>query len=398
MTQRHATTAAAQTAFTRADFLRLMGLSGAAAGLSGALAGCGPVGAETGSVRVGYLPITDATPLLLAHANGLYADEGLEAPTPRLFRGWSELAEAFLARRIDVAHVLMPMAVWMRFAEDFPVKLVAWGHVDGSALTVGRGVNALGDLAGQTVAIPFWYSVHNLVLQLLLRKQGLRPILRGEPSATEGTVRLTVMAPPDMPPALANGAIAGYIVAEPFNAAAEVQGIGRVQRFTGDVWFEHACCVVVTHEENVERHPGWVQSVVNAVAKAQVFARENRGEAARRLADGYLPQPLPAVERAFSHYHGEEYAGSGALEHPDWGNRRIDFQPFPFASYTEELVRLFRETEVEGDTGFLGRLDPARAHEDLVSDGFAREAIKAAGGASRFGISESLSRSERISP
>lgn len=268
-------------------------------------------------MRVGYLPITDATPLLLAHGMGLYEEEGLKAPSPRLFRGWSELAEAFLSRKVDVVHLLMPAAVWMRFAENFPVKLVAWGHVDGSALTVGQDIGGLEDLAGTTVAVPFWYSIHNLVAQLLLRRAGLTPILKGDPSRPEGTVKLTVMSPPDMPPALANGEISGYIVAEPFNAAAEVEGIGHIQRFTGDAWFEHACCVVMVHEDAVEERPEWVQSVVNAVAKAQVFARENREETARMLSDentGYLPQPFPAVRRSLKVYDTEQYIDSGAIE------------------------------------------------------------------------------------
>lgn len=38
-------------------------------------------------VRIGYLPITDATPLLVAHAKGYFADEGLEAEKPTLIRG-----------------------------------------------------------------------------------------------------------------------------------------------------------------------------------------------------------------------------------------------------------------------------------------------------------------------
>ena len=51
-----------------------------------------------------------------------------------------------------------------------------------------------------------------------------------------------------MVPALAAHHIAGYIVAEPFNATAETLGIGKILRFTGDVWKDHACCVVFMHE------------------------------------------------------------------------------------------------------------------------------------------------------
>src|SRR5690606_39893108 len=70
--------------------------------------------------------------------------------------------------------------------------------------------------------------------------------------------------------------IAGYIVAEPFNALAENLNIGRVQRFTGDVWRNHACCVVFMHEHDLNGRPEWSQKVVNAIVKAQLWTREDR--------------------------------------------------------------------------------------------------------------------------
>ncbi|MBM4419128.1 MAG: ABC transporter substrate-binding protein [Chloroflexi bacterium] len=401
---------------SRREFLRMIGFGSAAAT---ALAACAPVAPATTPIpasapaaptapavssgpaeaRIGYLPITDAAPLLLAHARGLYAEAGLQVQKPTLLRSWAQVVEAFQARQVDVVHVLMPMAVWMRFGQNFPVKLVAWDHTDGSALTVANNINSLDDLAGKTVAVPFWYSIHNLVLQLLLRKANLKPILKGDPSAADRTIKLVVMAPADMPPAIGNGSIAGYIVADPFNAVAEVNKVGKVHRFTGDIWLNHACCVVVMHEDDTVRRPDWAQKIVTSVARAQIYARENRAEAAKLLSKeggDYLPQPLPVIARAMTHYDLAEYGASGAVKHPDWKNHRIDFQPFPFPSYTEELVRLLKETEVEGDVGFLKGLDPAAAHATLVDDRFAREAIRVVGGPAKFGIAESLSRSERI--
>ncbi|MBI3970930.1 MAG: ABC transporter substrate-binding protein [Chloroflexi bacterium] len=379
------------------------GTGSAAQGGAGGAGGAGGTSgkSENMTLRVGYLPITDATPLLVAHGKGMYAAEGLEAPKPTLFRGWSQLAEAFQARQVDVVHILMPTAVWMRFGQNFAVKLVAWNHTDGSALTVANKINKLEDIAGTTVAVPFWYSIHNLVLQLLMRKAGLRPITRGEPSAADKTVKLVVMAPPDMPPAIANGSISGYIVADPFNAVAEVNQVGKILRFTGDAWLNHACCVVIMHEDDTVNRPKWAQAVVNAVAKAQLFSRENRSETAKLLAKGgaeYLPQPVEVVDRALSYYDRNIYKASGAIVHPNWSNNRIDFQPFPFPSYTEELVKLLKDTVVEGDNAFLKTLDPKQAHAKLIDDRFARAAIKAAGGAAKFGIPESLSRTEQIAP
>ena len=395
---------------TRRNFLRLASV-GALGLAAAALIGCGDdddeassaVGAagelESTQLRVGYLPITDASPLLLAHGKGFYEEEGLDAERPTLFRGWSPLAEAFQAKQVDVVHILMPMAIWLRFSQEFPLKLVAWNHNGGSALTTRFEINSVEELAGTTVAVPFWYSIHNTVLQMMLREAGLTAITEGDADTSKGEVKLIVMSPPDMPPALSNDSIQGYIVADPFNAVAEVNKVGKVLRFVPDVWLDHACCVVVMHQDDVEQKPKWAQAVVNSIAKAQVFARNNRAEAATILStdgEGYLPQPLPAIERALTHYDLDEYTPSGAITHPDWDTQRIDFQPFPFQSYTEELVRQMRQTVVEGDNSFLQDLDPTRVHEELIHDEFARNAIDLVGGASAFDIPESLTRDERI--
>jgi NitT/TauT family transport system substrate-binding protein len=339
-------------------------------------------------VKVGYLPITDASALVLAHARDHFAEQGLDAE-PVLFRGWSQIAEAFMARQVNVAHLLMPMTVWMRYGLRFPVKVVAWAHMNGSALTVSQRVKTLGDLAGTTVAVPFWYSIHNVVLQQVLAKSGVTPLLPAD-SAGAG-VKLVVMAPPDMPTALANGAIDGYIVAEPFNAAGELLANGKILRFTGDVWKDHACCVVVMHEDDVAARPQWARKVLTAIVKAQRWAHENPGEAAQVLSKdgkGYIALGAPVVRRAMTHYDFAEYGpqGTNAIRHPEWNAKRLAYQPFPYPSYTAELVRRLKSTRVEGDRAFLESLDPGHAARDLVDERAVRAAYEAAGGPQAFGI------------
>ena len=108
-------------------------------------------------------------------------------------------------------------------------------------------------------------------------------------------------------------------------------------------------------ELGVARQPARVREVVHGdepVETARLLS--NAGE-------GYLPQPQPAIERALTHYDHDEYAASGAVRHPDWGNGRIGFQPFPFPSYTEELVRRLADTAVEGDRLYETRQAAAKA-------------------------------------
>ncbi|PAJ86370.1 ABC transporter substrate-binding protein [Burkholderia ubonensis] len=234
-------------------------------------------------VRIGYLPITDATPLLVAHNNGYFDAAGIQAEKPTLLRSWAQLVEAFLSGQVNVVHLLSPMTVWARYGSKAPAKVVAWNHVNGSALTVSPDVNTVANLGGKTVAVPFWYSIHNVVLQDMLRAQGLIPVLKHSGSPGPREVNLVVMAPSDMPPALASKKIAGYIVAEPFNAAAEQLNVGKILRFTGDVWRNHACCVIFMHEQDLTQRAAWSQKVVDAIVKAQLWTRANPQEAAKLL-------------------------------------------------------------------------------------------------------------------
>lgn len=350
-------------------------------------------------VKVGYLPITDATPLLIAHANGLFEAEGLKAEKPTLFRSWAQISEAFIAGQVNVVHLLSPVTIWLRYGKKFPAKIVAWNHTNGSAITSLPEIKSVSDFAGKTVGIPFWYSIHNIVLQQLLANAGLKVDAGTTGKIAEDAVRLSVLPPPDMVAALANKSIAGYTVAEPFNAAAEKLNIGRILRFTGDVWRDHACCVVLMKEEDIAQNREWSQRVVNAVVKAQQWILPNRTETAKILSKesgrGYTPHTEAALDRVLNDREVEQYVKSGAIVHPEWQEPRIGFQPYPFPSYTEELVRILQKTKVEGDNAFLSSLDPAFVANDLVDESLIRTALGEVGGPATFGI-ESFTRSEEI--
>ncbi|MCR2581772.1 ABC transporter substrate-binding protein, partial [Salmonella enterica] len=76
-------------------------------------------------------------------------------------------------------------------------------------------------------------------------------------------------------------------------------GVGKVLRFTGDIWRNHACCVVFMHERDLQQRPEWSQKVVDAIVQAQLWIRDNREETARLLSkegiNRYTPHGLPAL-------------------------------------------------------------------------------------------------------
>ncbi|HEY7802939.1 MAG TPA: ABC transporter substrate-binding protein [Orrella sp.] len=387
---------------TRRDMLKLAGLftvGGAAPLLSAFNAQAQPD--ANAPVRIGYLPITDAAPLLIAHHQGFFEQAGIQADKPRLFRSWSQLVEAFISGQVDVVHLLSPMTLWARYGSQVPAKIVAWNHINGSALTVRPEINKISDLGGLRVAIPFWYSIHNVVLQDLLRQNGLTPVTNGGELASD-EVELVVMAPSDMLPALANNSIAAYIVAEPFNAAAEIMGVGKVLRFTGDVWRDHACCTVFMHERDLQNRPQWSQSVVTGIVRAQQWIAENRAATADILAresgNRYTPHNQPVLAKVLldDQSNAGSYLASGAVTHPDWQQHRIGFQPYPYPSYTEALVTKLKATTVQGNSAFLDDLDPSFAAQDLVDDRFVKQAIEALGGPNAFGLTANYTRTEEI--
>jgi NitT/TauT family transport system substrate-binding protein len=378
---------------TRREFLRALA-AGAVSALGTSFGAASAYSREKDeTLRVGYLPITDATPLLIAHAMGYFQDEGLNVERPIMIRNWSALLEAFLTGKFNVTHMLIPIPVWMRFNNKVPVKVLAWDHINGSALTVSAdsGIKGFADLGGKQIAVPYWYSIHNIILQMALRKVGLEPVIQDQsiPLNSRQT-NLFILPPPDMPAALVGKKIDGYIVAEPFNAIGEMKVGARIMRFTGDIWKNHPCCVVVMNEMVSRSRPVFTQKVINAIVRAQLWTSNNLAEAANLLGrEGmkYLPVSKKVLSRVFTGYDLSRY-GKGAIPrailHPEWGVGRIGFQPYPYPSATRLIVKEMGRTLMEGNSAFLRDLDPYLAARELVDDTFVKRAMEHVGGWGKF--------------
>ncbi|MBP0030322.1 ABC transporter substrate-binding protein [Roseofilum sp. Guam] len=391
----------------RRQFLILTRLFSTSIGMSIAVSSCDRLlnprasqASDNHLVNIGYIPITDAAPLLAAYDKGFYRSEGLEVSPPQQYYSWDAISQAFINREVNVVHLLMPTTVWIRYGLNVPGKVVAWNHTNGSAITVLPNIDHPSQLGGQTIAIPSWYSIHNIVLQLLLRQYGLEPIVQPtDINLQSNQVQLAVLSPLDMLSALSKGDISGYIIAEPYNLAAETTGAGKLLRLTGDIWKDHACCVVFMHEDDIRDRPEWTQKVVNAIVKSQQWSRSNRLELAHLLSlDGskYMPYPVSVLEQVLTSYDSDYYTRTGAMIHPEWRSQRIDFQPYPFPSYTRSLVEQLKKTLIQDNISFLEQLSADFVVEDLVDDSFVKQALMKVGGPQVFGLSLDLSRTEEV--
>ena len=119
----------------RRQFCRLTSLFSLSLGMAMAAGGCREKTAEESViepqqtpnnndvVRIGYLPITDAAALLAAYDKGFYQAEGLEVAAPQKYHSWDGIVAGFMARQVNVIHVLMPTTFWIRYGHRFPGKI-----------------------------------------------------------------------------------------------------------------------------------------------------------------------------------------------------------------------------------------------------------------------------------
>ena len=99
---------------------------------------------------------------------------------------------------------------------------------------------------------------------------------------TPKDIQIVEMAPPDMPAALYAKAVDAYCTGEPFGAAAQHAGYGRVLRMTRDEWRNYICCVLTVREELIAENRPLVQDLVNHVLGAGQWLdqkQDNRNKA-----------------------------------------------------------------------------------------------------------------------
>lgn len=194
---------------------------------------------EKKTIKIGYLPITHAVPLFMENEQtGKFENFELELIK---FGSWPELMDALNTGRIDGASVLITLAMKAK-SQGIDLEAVALGHRDGNVLVVGNDINEVQDLKGKSFAIPHKFSTHNVLLNQMLEQNGLQ----------YEDVNVIELPPAEMPAALSEGRISGYVVAEPFGAISVQIGNGKVLYQDQDIWQNSLDCVLVLRSDFIE--------------------------------------------------------------------------------------------------------------------------------------------------
>ncbi|MBV8756078.1 MAG: ABC transporter substrate-binding protein [Deltaproteobacteria bacterium] len=233
--------------------------------------------AAAAELAVGYLPVTCHLTCPVTDFATKTTTTGTRFQSQR-FTEFPTVVEALKARKIDATFILAPLAMVLR-EQGVPIHIVYLGHRDGSTVIVPKNSTArsLRDLKGKTFARPSRFSNQYLVITKLMEDEGMQP----------DDINFVDMPPPDMPSALAAGAIDAYFVGEPFAAKAELDGTGRVLYYAKDIWPHFVSCVLVVRDELIAEHPEIVRDLVRGIAESGEWAERNRLAAAKVAAPYY---------------------------------------------------------------------------------------------------------------
>ena len=185
-------------------------------------------------VRVGFIALVDAAPLIVAHEYGLFKKLGIEVQLRREL-GWATIRDKIAFGELDAAHAISSLLVSANLGLGAPATPCLTACVlssGGNAITLSnrwweRGVRDAASFRDQLIAlrhehqvvlgVPGSHSTHYLQLCDWLASGGINP---------RRDVRIVTVPPPQVFRNLSAGTIDGYCVGEPWNSLAVQNGVG----------------------------------------------------------------------------------------------------------------------------------------------------------------------------
>jgi NitT/TauT family transport system ATP-binding protein len=271
-------------------------------------------------LRIGFIPLADATALIVAVDKGFTTEEGLDVELVREV-SWSNVRDKLNIGLFDAAHLLAPVAIASSLGlghVKVPI-ITAFGlGLNGNAITVSPELHAAlkdsadGDIADPMVSaralarvvmerkardeepltfgMTFPYSTHNYQLRFWMAAGGVDP---------DQDVRLIVLPPPYMVESLANRHVDAFCVGAPWNSVAVDLRIGHILHFVSEILQRAAEKVLAVRARWAQDNPDVFRRLVRAHGRAAAFVEDvnNRDEVARILSAPQRIAVAPEVIR-----------------------------------------------------------------------------------------------------
>ncbi len=244
-------------------------------------------------LRIGYIPLIDATALIVAVDCGFTAAEGLAIDLVREV-SWSNVRDKLNLGLFDAAHLLSPVAIASSLGiGHVRVPIIAAFNLglNGNAITVSPRLYAdlsalaAGDLSDPKVSarslarlvaerksrgadpltfgMTFPFSHHNYQLRFWMAAGGVDP---------DEDVRLVVLPPPYMVESLTSGHVDGFCVGAPWNSLAVDLGVGHILHFGCEIQSRVTEKVFAVREQWANEHPDTLAALVRALSAAAEFS------------------------------------------------------------------------------------------------------------------------------
>ena len=298
---------------------------------------------EKKDLKIGFIPITCATPIIMSEPLGFYKKYGFNAEVVKM-PSWGAVRDSAIAGELDAYHMLAPMPIAMTLglgSASFGVKLASIENINGQAITVANKyqgkVNGPADFKGFTIGVPFPYSMHNLLLRYYLATGGIDP---------DKDVKIRPVPPPDSIAQLVAGDIDAYLMPDPFNQRAVYEEAGFIHKLTKELWEGHPCCAFAASDEWITANPNTFRALNKSIIEAAGYARDpaNRPEIAKAISErAFLNQPVEVVEAVLTGNFEDGQGNTKAI--PD----RIDFDPYPWQSFANWISSQLVRWDLQGD-------------------------------------------------
>src|SRR4249919_3584505 len=339
----------------RRAFLKSVGASTALAALSQffPLKTATEVFAQGGAIekkdlKVGFIPITCATPIIMAKPMGFYEKQGLNVDVIKT-AGWAVIRDKNLNKEYDAAHMLSPMPIAITLgvgSNAIPYTAPAIENINGQAITLSSKHKDKRDpknWKGFKFAVPFDYSMHNYLLRYYVAEHGLDP---------DQDIQIRAVPPPETVANLRADNIDGFLGPDPMNQRAVYDGVGFIHALSKEIWNGHPCCVFAASKDFVTQTPNTYAALLKAIIDATAFAHkpENRKQIAEAIAPAnYINQPVTVLEQILTGTYAD---GLGTVK---TDANRIDFDPFPWQSFAVWIItQMKRWGQIKGDVDYKG--------------------------------------------
>jgi ABC-type nitrate/sulfonate/bicarbonate transport system substrate-binding protein len=321
---------------------------------------------EKTRLALGFVPLTDCAPLVVALERGLFDKYGLDVALSRE-PSWANIRDKVTTGALDGAHMLagLPLAATLGVGSlKCPMVTGLVLETNGNGITVSNSLHARmleadssamaaptttaralksvieadrrAGRAPLTFAMTFPVATHNYELRAWLAGGGIDPDI---------DLRVIVVPPPQMVAHLSAGTVSGYCVGEPWNGLAVERGIGRLLITKHELMANLPEKVLGVSRDWAERHPATHQALITALLEACVWldaAPAHRAEAAELLCGGYIDAPIEVIARSLTGWLKRDPA-EPAEPHPDFHVFHRYAAGFPWRSYADwTIVQMLR--------------------------------------------------------